>query len=212
MRACVEAVAAAAPDWLPTVIDIADWGRRYGARVNTWRLPTSKTKRAELVAAYGIDAVTLLRAVYDAGAAHWLRELPAVDVLRRVLLQNYVITTDAAGREVIRAREADTDRPRRRVDVPDSILVVDDPNAEAAPIAGARTEVAAVPYDVPPIAAPACRRGADRAPGRIGRDPRRRRHPPAGRAAPVLPRCVQRRRTTRQCPAHGRRTGSPSPT
>ena len=31
------------------------------------------------------------------------------DVLRRVLLQNYVITTDAAGREVIRAREADTD-------------------------------------------------------------------------------------------------------
>ncbi|MGH3567796.1 MAG: hypothetical protein ACRDRH_17555 [Pseudonocardia sp.] len=39
----------------------------------------------------------------------WLRELPAVDVLRRVLVQNYLITTDAAGREVIRAREADTD-------------------------------------------------------------------------------------------------------
>ena len=109
VRACVEAVAAAAPDWLPTVIDIADWGRRYGARVDTWRLPTSKTKRAELVAAYGNDAVTLLRAVYDAGAPPWLRELPAVDVLRRVLLQNYVITTNTAGREVIRAREADTD-------------------------------------------------------------------------------------------------------
>ena len=36
-------------------------------------------------------------------------ELPAVDVLRRVLVQNYVITTNAAGREVVRAREADTD-------------------------------------------------------------------------------------------------------
>jgi Transposase domain (DUF772) len=34
VRACVEAVAAAAPDWLPTVIDVADWGRRYGARVD----------------------------------------------------------------------------------------------------------------------------------------------------------------------------------
>jgi Transposase DDE domain len=102
-------VAALAPDWLPTVIDIAGWGRRYGARVDTWRLPTSKTKRAELVAAYGTDAVTLLRAVYGTGAPHWLRELPAVDVLRRVLLQNYVITRDAAGREVIRMREADTD-------------------------------------------------------------------------------------------------------
>jgi len=109
VRACVETLAVAAPDWLPTVIDVADWGRRYGARVDTWRLPTSKTKRAELVAAYGSDALVLLRAVHDAGAPPWLRELPAVDVLRRVLVQNYVITTDAAGREVIRAREADTD-------------------------------------------------------------------------------------------------------
>ncbi len=109
VRACLEAVAAVAPDWLPTVIDVADWGRRYGARVDTWRLPTSKTKRAELVAAYGTDAVVLLRAVHDADAPAWLRELPAVEVLRRVLVQNYLITTDAAGREVIRAREAEHD-------------------------------------------------------------------------------------------------------
>ena len=112
VRAALEAIAAAAPDWLPTVIDIAGWGRRYGARVDTWRLPTSKTKRAELMAAYGADAVTLLRAVDDTGTLApppWLAELPAVEVLRRVLVQNYVITTNAAGREVVRAREADTD-------------------------------------------------------------------------------------------------------
>jgi transposase len=109
VRACVEALAVVAPDWLPTVIDIAGWGRRYGARVDTWRLPTSKAKRAELVVAYGTDAVVLLRAVGDPDAPPWLRELPAVEVLRRVLVQNYVITRDAAGREVIRAREADTD-------------------------------------------------------------------------------------------------------
>ncbi|MDQ2792043.1 MAG: hypothetical protein DLM60_16965 [Pseudonocardiales bacterium] len=113
VRAALEAVAAVAPDWLPTVIDIADWGRRYGARVDTWRLPTSKAKRAELVAAYGTDALVLLRAVGDTGAPHWLRELPAVEVLRRVLVQHYLITTDTAGREVIRAREADTDGLRR---------------------------------------------------------------------------------------------------
>jgi hypothetical protein len=47
VRAALEALAVAAPDWLPTVIDIAGWGRRYGARVDTWRLPTSKTRRAE---------------------------------------------------------------------------------------------------------------------------------------------------------------------
>jgi transposase len=110
VRAAVEALAAAAPGWLPTVIEVADWGRRYGARVDTWRLPSSKTRRAELMAAYGIDAVTLLRTVGDRGGApSWLRELPALEVLRRVLVQNYVITTDAQGREVVRAREADTD-------------------------------------------------------------------------------------------------------
>ena len=35
----------------------------------------------------------------------WLREIPAVDVLRRVLVQNYMRTITADGREVIRRRE-----------------------------------------------------------------------------------------------------------
>lgn len=109
VRAALEAVAVVAPDWLAAVIDVAGWGRRYGARIDTWRLPTSTTKRAELVAGYGTDALVLLRAVGDSAAPPWLRELPAVDVLRRVLVQNYLVTTDAAGREVIRAREAEQD-------------------------------------------------------------------------------------------------------
>jgi hypothetical protein len=57
-----------APDWLAAVIDVAGWGRRYGARIDTWRLPTSTTKRAELVAGYGTDALVLLRAVGDSAA------------------------------------------------------------------------------------------------------------------------------------------------
>jgi hypothetical protein len=109
VRAAAEALAAAAPDWLAGVIDAAEWARRYGARIDSWRLPTSATKRAELAGADGHDAVTLLRAVYGERAPDWLRELPAVDVLRRVLVQNYLITTDARGREVIRMREAEVD-------------------------------------------------------------------------------------------------------
>jgi len=109
VRACVEALAAAAPDWLPTVIDVSDWAHRYGARVDSWRLPAAKTKRATLAATYGTDAAILLRAVYHRHAPPWLREFPAVEVLRVMLVQNYVIATDTAGREVIRMREADTD-------------------------------------------------------------------------------------------------------
>ena len=109
VRACVEALSAVAPDWLAAVIDVAGWSRRYGARIDTWRLPATPAKRTELVAAYGADALLLLRAVSDPQAPAWLRELPAVEVLRVVLLQNYLVTTDATGQEVIRARAPDTD-------------------------------------------------------------------------------------------------------
>jgi transposase len=109
VRACVEALAVAAPGWLTDVIDVPGWNQRYGARVDTWRLPTSQTKREELAVVYGTDALALLRAIYAPTAPAWLRELPAVQVLRTVLLQNYVIITDRQGREVVQRREADTD-------------------------------------------------------------------------------------------------------
>src|SRR3954453_12836130 len=43
VRAAVEAPAAAAPDWLAGVID-PSWTQRYGARVDSWRLPVSETR------------------------------------------------------------------------------------------------------------------------------------------------------------------------
>jgi transposase len=109
VRACVEVLAVAAPGWLPTVIDLAEWTKRYGVRVDSWRLPTSGVKRKQLAQDYGSDALALLRAVYGTEAPDWLCELPAVEVLRRVLVQNYHIRTDTQGQEVITRREADTD-------------------------------------------------------------------------------------------------------
>jgi transposase len=101
VRACLEALVAAAPDWLAAAVDIAAWGRRYTARVDSWRLPTSQAKRAELALAYGTDGYALLRAVYSPDAPGWLRELPAVEVLRVVVVQNYTRTADKRAREVI---------------------------------------------------------------------------------------------------------------
>src|SRR6266542_2152026 len=102
-------VAAAAPRWTAEVIDVAGWSRRYGPRVDTWRLPSSKAKRAELAVAYGRDGFALLTAVYGPAAPGWLRELAAVEVLRMVLMQNYTRSVDRSGREVVKRREADTD-------------------------------------------------------------------------------------------------------
>jgi hypothetical protein len=109
VRAALEAIAAVAPDWLGATIEVADWNRRYGTRVDSWRLPTSKTKREASAGAYGRDGFALLGGVYDQSAPAWLAELPAVDILRIVLLQNYVLTTDRAGREVVKMRDGERD-------------------------------------------------------------------------------------------------------
>src|SRR6266511_1630030 len=81
VRACVEALAVAAPGWLAATFEVASWGRRYTARVDAWRLPASKARRAELAVASGQDGSALLGAVYSVAAPVWPRELPAVQVL-----------------------------------------------------------------------------------------------------------------------------------
>ena len=90
------------PAWLEQRICVPDWTRRYGTVMTSWRPPASQARRDELAIAYAKDGYALLQAVYDSAAPGWLRELPAMDVLRRVLLQNYTRTIAENGREVIR--------------------------------------------------------------------------------------------------------------
>jgi transposase len=105
VRAALEALAAAHPAWLEQRICVDDFARRYGTPMTSWRPPASQTRRDELAIAYAKDGYALLEAVYDTSAPAWLRELPAIDVLRQVLLQNYIRTITVDGREVIKRRE-----------------------------------------------------------------------------------------------------------
>jgi hypothetical protein len=84
---------------------VPDFARRYGTPVTAWRPPASQAKQDELAIACARDGYALLEAVYDESAPAWPRELPAIDVLRRVLVQNYTRVIRADGREVIRRRE-----------------------------------------------------------------------------------------------------------
>ena len=104
VRAAVEALAVAHPDWLAQRICVSDWTARYGTPLTAWRPPRSKARQEELALAYARDGYALVEAVYEPSAPAWLRELPAIDVLRRVLLQNYTRTT-TGGREVIKRRQ-----------------------------------------------------------------------------------------------------------
>src|SRR5216683_2125310 len=105
VRAALEALTAAHPAWVAQRICVPDFARRYGTPMTSWRPPASQARRDELAVACARDGYALLGAVYDRSAPAWLRELPAVDVLRRVLLQNYARTITEDGREVIGRRE-----------------------------------------------------------------------------------------------------------
>jgi len=104
VRAALEALAAAHPDWLAQRICVPDFARRYGTPMTSWRPPASQARRDELAIAYARDGYTLLEAVCGSSAPAWLREIPAVEVLRRVLVQNYTRTI-TGGKEVIKRRE-----------------------------------------------------------------------------------------------------------
>jgi len=104
VRAALEALAAAAPGWLAGVID-ASWQQVYGQRIDGLRLPASEAKRRELAAQYGRDGYRLLDAVRAPGAPGWLGELPAVQALRQIWVQQYYRVIDERGEKVMR-REA----------------------------------------------------------------------------------------------------------
>jgi transposase len=96
VRAALEALAAAAPDWLAGWIPEV-WYERYGQRASGYRLPQATAAQTELAATVGADGFTLLTAAYGAQAPGWLGQLPAVEVLRRVWVQQYWLDNDTVG-------------------------------------------------------------------------------------------------------------------
>jgi transposase len=110
VRAALEALAAAAPGWLGTVTG-ASWQRACGQRTGNWRLPESQAARDELAVQYGRDGYWLLEAVHGPGAPGWLAELPAVQVLRRVWIQQYYREAGEDGEKVIRREEREHGLP-----------------------------------------------------------------------------------------------------
>jgi hypothetical protein len=100
VRAALEALAAAAPAWLARVIDTS-WQEVYGQRIDNFRLPGGKARRADLAVRYGRDGYHLLRQVHGPGAPGWLRDLPAVQALRRIWIQQFYLQAGEGGGEKV---------------------------------------------------------------------------------------------------------------
>jgi transposase len=92
LRHALNTLALVAPDWLHHHID-PEWFDRYGPRFENYRLPKAETDRQAFAAQVGNDGVRLLEAVYAPTTPPWLREVPAVEILRRIWIQQYYVVT-----------------------------------------------------------------------------------------------------------------------
>jgi transposase len=90
LRCALEDLARVAPDWLREQVT-PDWFDLYGPRFEQYRLPKEKAKRQALAERIGADGYHLLSAIYTDDAPAWLEELPAVQILRQVWVQQYYL-------------------------------------------------------------------------------------------------------------------------
>lgn len=95
LRAALNVLAIAAPDWLRGHADPA-WTERYERRGSDVHVPKGQAARRAFAETVGRDGETLLAAVTGPDAPVWLREVPAVEVLRRVWVQNFHRVNDGS--------------------------------------------------------------------------------------------------------------------
>lgn len=105
----LNSLAVAALAWLAAQHRPA-WADRSARRADDDHLPTKPEERLALAEAIGGDGAALLTAIHGSDAPAWLREVPAVETLRLVWIQQYVVEGGA-----LRWRAADELPPAARL-------------------------------------------------------------------------------------------------
>ena len=113
LRHALNVLAEADPDWLRSVM-WPEWADRYGKSFENYRLPREETQRKTLAVTVGNDGRHLLEALFTAQVPPALRQLPAVQTLRRVWIQQFVI-------------EAGRLRWRDKKELPPALLLINSP-------------------------------------------------------------------------------------
>jgi transposase len=90
LRHALNSLAIVAPVWLRDHSP-SEWVEHYGRRPDEARLPSAQGDRQAFVGQVGQDGRSLLAAAYRLGSPPWLAEVPAVETLRRVWLQQFAI-------------------------------------------------------------------------------------------------------------------------
>ncbi len=93
MRHALESLAVAAPDWLRVHAQLG-WAERYGHRTFDDRLAKNAARWDERARTVGQDGHALLAAAFDPAAPGWLRQVPAVEILWRVWVQQFYLSAE----------------------------------------------------------------------------------------------------------------------
>jgi transposase len=88
LRYALNAVAEVAPVWLRALAP-SDWYERYSKRIEESRLPRNPQEREALARRVGADGLLLIDSIYSQEAPALLRQLPAVETLRQLWLQQF---------------------------------------------------------------------------------------------------------------------------
>lgn len=87
-RATLNTLAIIAPEWLHLFAP-EEWHTRYDHRVEEHSLPRESSKRNDVAEIIGADGYQLLTAIDTTPALNWMHHVPAVQLLRRVWLQQF---------------------------------------------------------------------------------------------------------------------------
>jgi transposase len=93
LRHALNSLAEVAPHWLKARAP-QDWYERYGPRFEQYRLPKTEKDRESLALQVGRDGHQVLSWMYAPETPEALRRQPAVEILRRVWVQQYYLQED----------------------------------------------------------------------------------------------------------------------
>lgn len=99
LRHALNVLATVVPEWLRPLCP-PEWVQRYERRFEDERLPKEEGEREALATTIGRDGAFLRTAITAAATPVWLRELPAVETLRQVWVQQFYQETGAEGEAI----------------------------------------------------------------------------------------------------------------
>lgn len=88
LRHALNVLAATIPEWVQAQVP-PEWYERYAARWQDYRLPAGREERQDLAEMIGQDGRQLFLRLQQTPSLHWTRNLPALETLRRVWVQQY---------------------------------------------------------------------------------------------------------------------------